>query len=113
MTSIHPTAIVDPSARIASTAIVGPYCVVGPEVEIGDGTVLLNHVVVSRWTRIGAHKSIEFWNPPTGRGADRTEELARAIHANHQASRLSLAILNTVPVARDLHRAITSVWART
>jgi CRISPR-associated endonuclease/helicase Cas3 len=57
-------------------------------------------------TRIGARKSIEFWNPPPGRGADRTEALARAIHANHQAGRLSLAILNTVPVARDLHRAV-------
>lgn len=64
-------------------------------------------------TRIGAPKSIKFWNPPTGRGADRTEALAGDIHANHQAGRLSLAILNTVPVARDLHRAVCENSAST
>lgn len=55
--------------------------------------------------RIGASKSIEFWSPPR-RGTDRIEALAKDIQSNHQAGRLSLAILNTVPTARDLHRAI-------
>ena len=32
---IHPTAIVDPQARIAESAEIGPYCVIGAEVEIG------------------------------------------------------------------------------
>ena len=31
---IHPTAIVDPSARIAETAEIGPYCIIGADVEI-------------------------------------------------------------------------------
>jgi acyl-[acyl carrier protein]--UDP-N-acetylglucosamine O-acyltransferase len=33
--SVHPTAIVDPNARIAETAEIGPYCVVGAGVGIG------------------------------------------------------------------------------
>ena len=37
---IHPTAIVDSSAKIASGARIGPYCVVGPDVVIGEDTEL-------------------------------------------------------------------------
>lgn len=62
--------------------------------------------------RIEAHKAIEFWTRPTRRRADATESLAKDIHANHQTGRLSLAILNTVPVARDLHRSIRETPAQ-
>jgi UDP-N-acetylglucosamine acyltransferase len=51
--AVHPTAIVDPGARIASTAEIGPYCVVGAEVEIGAGTRLMAHVYVEGPTWIG------------------------------------------------------------
>lgn len=50
---IHPTAIVDPAARIAETAEIGPYSIVGPEVEIGPGTRLMAHVYVEGPTWIG------------------------------------------------------------
>src|SRR5258708_3940586 len=51
--AIHPTAIVDPKASIAETAVIGPYCVVGPDVEMGAGTRLMAHVYVDGPTRIG------------------------------------------------------------
>jgi UDP-N-acetylglucosamine acyltransferase len=51
--AIHPTAIVDPKASIAETAVIGPYCVVGPDVEMGAGTCLMAHVYVDGPTRIG------------------------------------------------------------
>ncbi len=35
---IHPTAIVDPGARLARDVEVGAYTVIGPHVEIGAGT---------------------------------------------------------------------------
>lgn len=54
MTNIHPTAIVDPQARIAETAVIGPYCVVGPDVELGDAVELLSHVAVAGHTVIGS-----------------------------------------------------------
>jgi len=41
---VHPSAIVDPRARIAETADIGPYCIIGSEVEICAGTRLMAHV---------------------------------------------------------------------
>lgn len=43
---IHPTAIVDPSAKIADGVEIGPYAVIGPDVEIGPGTWVGAHAVV-------------------------------------------------------------------
>jgi UDP-N-acetylglucosamine acyltransferase len=50
---IHPTAIIDPSAQIASDVEIGPYCVIGANVVIGDGCWLQNHVTVCGPTKIG------------------------------------------------------------
>jgi UDP-N-acetylglucosamine acyltransferase len=50
---VHPTAIVDPGARIAGSAEIGPYCIVGAEVEIGPRTRLMAHVFVEGPTWIG------------------------------------------------------------
>ena len=46
-TSVHPTAVVSPEARLSEGVEIGPYAVVGAGVAIGAGT------------RIGAHASIE------------------------------------------------------
>jgi len=53
-TSIHPTAVVSPGARIGDDCFIGPYCVVGDEVQIGDGVRLESHCVVDGRTSIGA-----------------------------------------------------------
>jgi len=53
MSKIHPTAVVDASAKLASGVVVGPWCVVGPGVTIGEGTELVSHVVIDRDTTIG------------------------------------------------------------
>lgn len=50
---IHPTAIIDPAARLAEDVEVGAYCVIGPDVEIGAGTRFGPHCVVRGPTRIG------------------------------------------------------------
>jgi UDP-N-acetylglucosamine acyltransferase len=50
---IHPTAVVDPQARVAESAEIGPYSIVGAGVEIGGGTRLMAHVYVEGPTRIG------------------------------------------------------------
>src|SRR5258707_15683319 len=52
---IHPTAIIDPSARIHASCKIGPYCVIGPEVELGEGCRLASHVVIEGPTTIGEH----------------------------------------------------------
>jgi len=50
---IHPTAIVDPAARIHPSADVGPYSVIGVDVQIGARTVLKGHVFVEGPAEIG------------------------------------------------------------
>ena len=51
--SIHPTAIVDPQARVAESAEIGPYCILGAEVEIGPRTRLVAHVYMEGPTSVG------------------------------------------------------------
>lgn len=55
---IHPTAIIDPTATIASDVKIGPYSIIGPHVTIDSGTVLHSHVVVGGYTRIGKSNEI-------------------------------------------------------
>lgn len=50
---IHPTAVVDPSARLGAGVEIGPFTVIGAEVEIGEGSVIGPHCTVMGPTRIG------------------------------------------------------------
>lgn len=56
--SIHPTAIVDPTAKIPASCNIGPYCVIGPDVEMGENCQLLSHVVVGGPTKMGSDNQI-------------------------------------------------------
>jgi UDP-N-acetylglucosamine acyltransferase len=51
--SVHATAIVSDSAKLAEDIEVGPYCIIGDEVEIGAGCRIDSHVVINGPTRIG------------------------------------------------------------
>ena len=55
---IHPTAIVQPGARIASGVAVGAYSVIGAQVEVGEGSWIGPHVVLEGRTRIGRNNRI-------------------------------------------------------
>ena len=50
---IHPTAVIDESAKIDANASIGAYVVIDRDVEIGPNAVLLPHVVIYRGARIG------------------------------------------------------------
>lgn len=50
---VHPTAVIDPSARIGENPHIGAYCVVEADAEIGDDCTLLPHVVIYRGAKIG------------------------------------------------------------
>jgi len=65
--SIHPTALVDSSARIADDAEVGAYAVIGPEVEIASGCMIGHHVNIERDTKIGPN--VRIW-PMASLGTD-------------------------------------------
>ena len=55
---IHPTAIVDDSAKLADSVEVGAYSIIGADVEIDEGTVVGPHVVIKGPTRIGKDNKI-------------------------------------------------------
>ncbi len=50
---IHPTALVDPGARLGRDVTVGPYAVIEADTEIGDGCAIAAHAVIKRYTRLG------------------------------------------------------------
>ncbi len=52
---IHPTAVIDATAKIGKNAHVGPYVCVGPKVTIGNDAVLLAHVVIYEGAQIGTN----------------------------------------------------------
>ena len=54
MPTVHPTAIVEPAAKLGDGVTVGPYCVVGAEVTLGEGVTLVAHVVIAGRTEVGA-----------------------------------------------------------
>jgi UDP-N-acetylglucosamine acyltransferase len=51
--NIHPTAIIDPGAKVPASCKIGPYCVIGANVELGEGCHLVSHVAIEGPTKIG------------------------------------------------------------
>jgi UDP-N-acetylglucosamine acyltransferase len=50
---IHPTAVVDPAAKIGRDTEIGPFTVIGPEVVLGEDCRIHSHVVITGRTDIG------------------------------------------------------------
>ncbi|AVP96056.1 acyl-[acyl-carrier-protein]--UDP-N-acetylglucosamine O-acyltransferase [Ahniella affigens] len=55
---IHPTAIIDASARIGENVSIGAYSVISADVEIGPNCKIGPHVVIDGPTRLGANNTI-------------------------------------------------------
>ena len=55
---IHPSAVVDPSARIGANVAIDAFAVIGADVEIGDGTTVGAHCSIHGPTRIGRDNHI-------------------------------------------------------
>ncbi len=51
--AIHPTALIDPRAHIASDAEIGPYCIIGADVAIGSRTRLMAHIYMEGKLTVG------------------------------------------------------------
>jgi len=69
---IHPTAIVDQSAKVPVSCTIGPYCVVGADVEMGENCQLLSHVVVGGLTKLGSDNQIHSFSAIGGDPQDIT-----------------------------------------
>jgi len=55
---IHPTAQIDPSARVGARVSIGAYSIIGADVDIGAGTSVGPHCVINGPTRIGIDNRI-------------------------------------------------------
>lgn len=55
---IHPSAIIEPGAKIDVNVAIGPFCHVSGDVSLAEGVVLHSHVVVAGRTEIGAGTKI-------------------------------------------------------
>jgi UDP-N-acetylglucosamine acyltransferase len=51
--SIHPTAMVHPTAELGNKVKIGPFATIGPEVKIGDNTTIGAHTEIRKWATIG------------------------------------------------------------
>lgn len=58
MPTIHPSAVVDPKAKIADDVVIGPLCVVGPNVELGSGTELVGQCAITGYTTLGKNNKV-------------------------------------------------------
>lgn len=58
MTGVHPSAVIDPAARLADDVTVGPFTVIGADVEIGPGCRIGSHGVITGPARIGRNNVI-------------------------------------------------------
>jgi UDP-N-acetylglucosamine acyltransferase len=55
---IHPSAIIEPGARLAADVTVGPYAVIGGQVEVGAGCTIGAHAVLEGRTRLGRNNRV-------------------------------------------------------
>ena len=94
--NIHPTAIVDPAARIPDSCIIGPYCIVGDEVEMGENCELISHVVLKGPTRMGVGNRVF---PFTTLGLEPQDLKFRG-----EKTRLEIGDNNTIRESVTIHR---------
>jgi UDP-N-acetylglucosamine acyltransferase len=94
---LHPTAIIDPSAKIGADVTVGPYCIIGADVEIGDGCWLQHHVTVMGPTKIGKNNRFFAY----GSIGQQTQDLKYAAEPTH----LEIGDDNTFREFCSVHRA--------
>ena len=76
---IHPSAIIDPGARIGANVSIGPYAIIGADVEVGDDCRIGAHAVLTGPTRLGkgnvVHSHATVGNDPQDKkfAGERTE----------------------------------------
>ena len=56
---IHPTTIVDPTAKIAADVSIGPYAVIGANAVIGARSAIASHVVIEADVIIGSDNVVD------------------------------------------------------
>ncbi|UXI01848.1 acyl-ACP--UDP-N-acetylglucosamine O-acyltransferase [Photobacterium sp. TY1-4] len=93
---IHPSAVVEAGAILGANVKVGPFSYIGADVEIGEGTEIMSHVVVKGPTKIGRENRI-FQFASIG------EECQDLKYAG-EPTRLEIGDRNTIRESVTMHR---------
>ena len=56
--TIHPTAIIDPSAHIGTGNVIGAYVIVEADTIIGDNNILQPHSIIKQYTTMGNNNTL-------------------------------------------------------
>src|SRR5438132_5817635 len=51
--NIHPTAIIEPGAKIGNNVVIEPYAIIKENVTLEDGVIIKSHAYIDGWTTIG------------------------------------------------------------
>jgi UDP-N-acetylglucosamine acyltransferase len=57
-TNLHPTALIDPKARLGTGVNIGPYAVIGAGVELGDGCSVGQHATIEGPSKLGPRNEV-------------------------------------------------------
>jgi UDP-N-acetylglucosamine acyltransferase len=119
---VHPTAVIDPAARLAADVTIGPYAVLDGPVELGPGCVVGPHAHLIGPLTLGARnvvhagavlgdrpQHLRFTDPPTGlvAGDDNVFREHTTVHAGTLPGGTRLGsrnyIMASAHVAHDCH----------
>jgi UDP-N-acetylglucosamine acyltransferase len=95
--AIHPTAAIDPLARIADDVRIGPFCVIEADVTIGAGCVLEARVSVKDGTQLGSQNYVAEGAILGGR--------PQHLKAGEHVGRLVIGHGNQIREGATIHRA--------
>ena len=96
--SIHPLAVVSPSAQIGPGVTIGPFCVIEPSVTIGADCILENRVVIKTGVTLGQRNRI-FEGAVLG-------GLPQHVHIPERPGKLIIGSGNTIRENVTIHRAL-------
>ena len=96
--SIHPSAIVSPSAQIGENVEIGPFCIVDPGVVIGPGCVLESRVAIKEGTTLGANTRVSDGATLGG--------LPQHVHVPENPGQVVIGANNTIRENVTIHRAL-------
>ncbi len=96
--SIHPSAIVSPSARISPDVQIGPFCIVDAGVEIGPGCILESRVAIKEGTTLGANTRVSDGAILGG--------LPQHVHVPANPGQVVIGANNTIRENVTIHRAL-------
>lgn len=96
--SRHPSALVDPTARIGSDVQIGPFCIVESGVTIGERCVLESHAIIKSETTLGADNHV-FEGAVLG-------GLPQHIHMPEQPGKVVIGSGNTIRENVTIHRSL-------